>query len=513
MTSTQASIQAQFMLAAEAGDCNRLEPLFRASAEQLDSVTIDAALLLSSKHGHLAVVEFLMDTAGASAEVTDADGVTPLLWAQRRNHQHVVHYLKSALIAEFKRNGRRVLSSDIKNQFLQAARHGALDSIQLLIQQHGYSILQPVDIWNDRGHNALHLAASNDQLETVRFLLTMAGANVEATENNGYTPLHCACMNGNLETVNYLVGVAGANVEATGEEGRNALHVASLNGHADVVHYLVQTARANIEATDAQGCTCLHTACDYGWLSIVQYLVGTAKANVAATDEDGWTPLAMASSNGHLNVVQYLLSTDAASTHNRNGMTPLHAASGKGRLGTVQYLLSTAKYDVDARDINDETALHYACIHGHIQVVQCLIEAGANVEAMNELGSTALHMASDFGHAALVVHLHAEANCNVRAANKHGLTSLHFASDNGYLEIVQYLVEVAGVSIHTKDEDGNTPEAKVTNRILESGSTEPLESVVKYLKSKRLSQIFALAREYPTLFLGVGASVVYYLYG
>jgi ankyrin repeat protein len=94
MTSTPASVQAQFMLAAEAGDYNRLEPLFRDSSEHLGSDLIDAALLLSSKNGHFSTVQFLVETAGASREVTDTDGVTPLLWAQRRNHHHVVNFLQ-----------------------------------------------------------------------------------------------------------------------------------------------------------------------------------------------------------------------------------------------------------------------------------------------------------------------------------------------------------------------------------------------------------------------------------
>jgi ankyrin repeat protein len=206
MTATPApSIQAQLMQAAEAGRCNRLESLFRESREQLGSECINAALLLSSKNGHLSAVQFLVDTAGASTEVTDADGITPLLWAQRNNHHHVVNHFKSLFGAEFKRNGRRVISAVIKNQFLDAANDGALDSIKNLFHQHGCSIVEAVDA---HGQNALHYAAANGHLEIVRFLLTMAGANLEATSNDGFTPLYFACWNGHLEVVKYLVETA-----------------------------------------------------------------------------------------------------------------------------------------------------------------------------------------------------------------------------------------------------------------------------------------------------------------
>jgi ankyrin repeat protein len=119
-TTTTASIQAQFMLAAKTGYCDRLESLRREnkSSKHLGSDFVDAcvvALLLSSKNGLVSAAKFLVDTAGASTEVTDADEVTPLLWAQRHNQHHVVDHLKSLLKEEFKRNGRRVISPSVKD--------------------------------------------------------------------------------------------------------------------------------------------------------------------------------------------------------------------------------------------------------------------------------------------------------------------------------------------------------------------------------------------------------------
>jgi ankyrin repeat protein len=536
---TPSSIQAQFMLAAEVGDSIRLESLFRESSEQMGSDFVDAALLLSSKNGHLSAVQFLVETARASRDITDADGVTPLLWAQRHNHHDVENYFKSFLRTEFKRNGRRVISAAVKSQFVQAANDGALDSIRILFQKHGCSIVEAID--EHHAFNALHAACANGHLEIVRFLFTMAGANAEATNKDGCTPLHFACWHGQLEVVKYLVETAGANVEAASNCGSTPLHYASHNnqlmamkylvgvagvnvevaakngwkplhmscsrGHVSVVRYLVETARASTEATDNNGRTPMTTASVKGRLNIVQFLVETANANIETMDNKGWTPLLEACAHGHLNVVQYLLPISSANTKPKNGRTPLHVASRNGCLSIVQHLLSTSTDSVDTGDPIGNTALHRACQCGHLHLVQCLIEAGANVEVVNKHGNTAMHFASLLGHLELVVHLHSKARCNVHAANELGQTALHWASANGHLEVVRYLVEVAGVSVHTEDKTGHTPEAFAKSRISESCVSKPWESVVKYLESKRISQIFSLVRQYPTLLLGAMRSM------
>jgi ankyrin repeat protein len=504
-TAPASSIQAQFMLAAEAGDSHRLESLFRESNKHLRSNFIKAALLVLSKNGHLQAVQFLVETARASTAITEADGVTPLLWAQRHNHQDVVNYFRSLLGAEFKRNGRRVISSAVKDQFVRAAHDGALDFLQTLFHHHGCSIVEAVD---ECGQNALHWASANGHLEMVRFLLTMTGANLEVTDNDGFTALHYACCYGHWEVVEYLVETAGANVEAASKSNSTPLHCATKLGQLMIVKYLVGVAGANVEATTNTGWKPLHIACSATHLAVVRYLVETAKADVAAEDETGLTPLLNTSIYGHLNIVQYLLSVGAVEAKNKEGLTPLLVASQRGHLNIVQYSLSTVKDSVDTRDTGGNTALHHACLGGQMHILQHLIEAGANVEASNKHGDQALHIACDHGHLELVVHLHTETCINVHAANELGRTALHNASANGHLEIVRYLVEVAGISVHTQDKTGNTPAAFAKNIISESVDIgEQLKSVVEYLESKRMSQIFSLARQYPTLLLGAMRSL------
>jgi len=111
---------------------------------------------------------------------------------------------------------------------------------------------------------------------------------------------------------------------------------------------------------------------------------------------------------------------------------------------------------------NDDLALRWASLNGHLEIVQHLISVGANVHACNDL---ALQCAADNGHLEIVKYLisvgakvHAGDDCALRCAvynghlkivkflvsvgaNVHAYDDypLRFASENGYLEVVEYL--------------------------------------------------------------------------
>jgi ankyrin repeat protein len=69
----------------------------------------------------------------------------------------------------------------------------------------------------------------------------------------------------------------------------------------------------------------------------------------------------------------------------------LHRAAESGNLARVQELLAR-KYPVNRFDDLGKTPLHYAVKEGHLDVVDCLIRAGANVNAQDKrmIGDTPL---------------------------------------------------------------------------------------------------------------------------
>jgi hypothetical protein len=62
--------------------------------------------------------------------------------------------------------------------------------------------------------------------------------------------------------------------------------------------------------------------------------------------------------------------------------------------------------DIDKRNPDDQfTALHYACKHGHIEMIKLLLEHGANVSARIADGRTCLHLAATYSNKNIVTEL------------------------------------------------------------------------------------------------------------
>ena len=72
------------------------------------------------------------------------------------------------------------------------------------------------------------------------------------------------------------------------------------------------------------------------------------------------------------------------------GFTALFWASARGNKNAVKLLLAQPGIKLDAVDIDGQTALMAAVGHGHVEVIEMLLKAGANVSFANEHGETAI---------------------------------------------------------------------------------------------------------------------------
>ena len=136
---------------------------------------------------------------------------------------------------------------------------------------------------------------------------------------------------------------------------------------------------------------------------------------------------------------------------------PLQGASGtdvadaaKARdAGAVKSLLKSGA-DVNAAQGDGMTALHWAATNGDAALAQMLLSAGANIRATTRLGGiTALHIASQSGHAQVVAALIA-AGSDPNGATSTGATALMLAARSGNSDTVTRLVET-GADIDAKE--------------------------------------------------------------
>ncbi|XP_029338089.1 ankyrin-3 isoform X10 [Mus caroli] len=412
---------------------------------------------------------------------------------------------KPAKPAHRKRKGKK---SDANASYLRAARAGhlekALDYIKNgvdvnICNQNGLNALHlaskeghvevvsellqreaNVDAATKKGNTALHIASLAGQAEVVKVLVTN-GANVNAQSQNGFTPLYMAAQENHLEVVRFLLD-NGASQSLATEDGFTPLAVALQQGHDQVVSLLLENdtkgkvrlpalhiaARkddtkaaalllqndTNADVESKSGFTPLHIAAHYGNINVATLLLNRAAA-VDFTARNDITPLHVASKRGNANMVKLLLDRGAKiDAKTRDGLTPLHCGARSGHEQVVEMLLDRAA-PILSKTKNGLSPLHMATQGDHLNCVQLLLQHNVPVDDVTNDYLTALHVAAHCGHYKVAkVLLDKKANPNAKALN--GFTPLHIACKKNRIRVMELLLK-HGASIQAVTESGLTP--------------------------------------------------------
>ncbi|KER33562.1 hypothetical protein T265_00664 [Opisthorchis viverrini] len=128
----------------------------------------------------------------------------------------------------------------------------------------------------------------------------------------------------------------------------------------------------------------------------------------------------------------------------------------EGNLQEVRLWLDDIENDVNQGDEHRFSLLHWAAREGRLAVVDLLVMRGARVNATNMGDDTALHLAASHGHIDVVHFLLKCHRFNVDVANEHGNTPLHYACFWNHLEISEHLIK-NGASLMQENKYGETP--------------------------------------------------------
>ena len=255
-------------------------------------------------------------------------------------------------------------------------------------------------------------------------------------------PLELAARRGNKPLAQKLV-VAGA------ETGK-ALHWAVVCGHGEIVDDLVNNG-ASLAAVDSRGMTPLHVAAREGETEMMRLFL-LKGANIDALDNDKQTPVFLAVFHGHVAAGLALMAAGAD-------------------VGVPCYVL---KWSV----------AHAAARGGLVEILEALVDNGADVNAVDDTNVTPLHTAARFNKARSI-HVLVEAGADINARSSGGRTPLHHAaftlSHGALLALLR-----RGVDVNAQDENGETPlhdaareggtqgAADVVNSLLRSGADETI---------------------------------------
>jgi ankyrin repeat protein len=221
-------------------------------------------------------------------------------------------------------------------------------------------------------------------------------------------------------------------VSVVGASGDSPLAKAVKAGDIQSVRALIKSG-ADVNAKSGDGSTPLLWAANSSRVEIARALIA-AKATVDAANDFGVTPLLQASRVGDSAMVDVLLRAGAnPSRAHPEGETPLMAASRSGSLATVRLLVARG-VDVNAAEsFQKTTPLMWAAAEGHGDVVDLLLEAGADPNRQAHVTSLTQRHNADHPTG--------------------GFTALMLAARNGDDDTVRRLVK-RGANLNLKNGDG-----------------------------------------------------------
>ncbi len=293
----------------------------------------------------------------------------------------------------------------------------------------------------------LMMAVKLGNSESVRKLLQVVGADIDARDHQNNTALILAAAEGNRDTVNVLLD-GGAAIDVRGSQWSTALHRAIIAGHRTVMEALLMR-NADINSRNVEGKNAFDLVREMqpNWLEPILLKAATLTTaqqkellrnvyrgrydNVLAYALEEQTHLLDAilgkiieDTNVPLLNAQYYVRSYGHAMPMR--LTTLEMAVRLGRSGTVKNLLATGVMGINAQNDDDKTALIVAVEMRKLDTVNVLLAAGANTAIKSHDGNTALHYAALAVQGDIIASLLAN-GANLCTINRAGETVLDIA--------------------------------------------------------------------------------------
>ncbi|XP_065839246.1 death-associated protein kinase 1-like isoform X2 [Oscarella lobularis] len=458
--------------------------------------------------------DYLMKTFGLDPEETDNINETSLMKVSKGGNVNAAKLLQKATQRDFSENYKNRSPTLLfacnsmpeaidKTVFLLACKNGFYEVVKSLLEIDCYRLA------NDKSAMlGLHLSCENGHTSTAEYLMKELELDFKGIDDMNETPLMKACRGGHAVTAEMLLKAGKWNLHAKNKHGENALHLACKNRHgAKVAHCLISSGLISDEL-DYNGRTPLMNACSSGLLLIVRLLAESDEFSLNQKNRMGQSLLHLACISGHDDVSQFLIERGAITDErDEMGYTPLARACQNGLLVAVKYLVKMGHSVSWKCQFNSSSLLHLTCDKiGHVQIIQCLVQSGADFDerdnydetplmlasrrgfissvkffcsigsslvAMSKSGLSPLHYACKYGHTSVanfMIGKYIEQDVCLNKPDKINKTSLVYAYENGMLSVVQQL-EARGCSLHVDD-------ALLTSACIR-GSTATLNHVFK----------------------------------
>ncbi|XP_063396064.1 uncharacterized protein LOC134680765 [Mytilus trossulus] len=306
----------------------------------------------------------------------------------------------------------------------------------------------------DDGNSSLLMACYNGHKDIVSLLLQW-NHSVNVRNEKGVTPLYIACEKGYTKILEELLE-SNADVNIGIDDGNirlSPLSQATTMNHFDIVRKLLEkTPDVNFSGTDRY--TALLIACQANSTEIARLLI-INKADVCASTNIGVRALHLAVANENIEITQLLLNLNVNYNSRIKAkefiyveimLSLFHPCTSLEDLKHTmfnfivqkesivkQYVsLKSEEYVFDV--VQGSSSLHIACFMGYFEIIECLLQNGADINLPKLDGTTPLFYACELGHAN-IVGLLLDRGANTSMLRKDGKSPLSIAQANGHTNI------------------------------------------------------------------------------
>ena len=421
------------------------------NARRSDGAT---ALIWAAHWDDLALAEGLME-AGADPNAADDHGVTPL--------ERAAENASPAMVERLLEGGADAGAARTSGltPLMTAARTGNAAIAETLLD-HGADVNA---VTAETRSTALMWGLAAPHPDVVRLLLER-GADPTLETTAGFTPLMFAARNGDVAMARALIA-AGVDVNAPGADGTHVLPLAIIAGQAGFARFLLdQGADPNHRAG---GVTALHAAAGSvsTWLGDWYRRHGRIGGRLGANERLGLVEALLArGADPNARITAWAMLMSYIGYPRKGAFEPFAPGTGDLRGATPLW--------VAAFDLNGAPSQVFSIIPSFTgsspDILTRLLDAGADLTLTTVDGTTPLMAAAGLGRATYTprqprgirsptaeaaVRRLVEAGADVNAVNEADFTALHGATFRGLNEVIEYLV-AEGADIDARDFRGRT---------------------------------------------------------
>ncbi len=443
--------------AVERGDKQAMLSLLQEKADMNAPQSDGATALHWAAYLEDAETTGILIRAGAQVSTPNNYGVTPLLLAARNGNAAVLEQLLKAGA-----NPNTTIRNE-ETALMLAARSGRVDAVQVLLR--AGADVNTKEGWN--GQTALMWAAAAGHGPVVEALLA-AGADIQARSNAGTTPLLFAVRKGDIPSVQALLA-AGADVNEKRPDLATPLLVAIINGHEDLVDLLLDkgadpNAEGGSTELTVQGVRAQAINIDLKTPTYREQVRDVATEGGNGKNNSWGRPLQAAVHVANWHISDQFISVNIDRLRVIRSLLA-RGADVNGRNTDMEPRWSGARY---RRRLVGATAFLFAAKVADVEVMRLLLEHGADPTINTGVNITPLMAAAGIAWASnqdraseeevldAVKLLVEELGADVNAVNDVGETAMHAAAYRGANSVVQYLYD-KGAKLDVVAKDGRTP--------------------------------------------------------